>query len=655
MLTLGLDVETTKAPYMHPWQKQASLVSIGLANEAGWRQTWWFNHNEDRLFSIIHSATGEVKAIRYTSQREMINDIQVHVSFAHRLVGHNIKFDLNWLNRIGIEYQHCRLWCTQVTEYLLRGQRLGQLKLADISTEYGISEKIDLIKTFWDAGYETQDIPLHVLRPYLEQDCINALAVYQRQVPRIKAENMEPLAAVMNESTRVLSEIECNGMRVDRKTAESHYQDLTQRLVEIDAELMLIFDCDINLNSNQELSAALYGGTITRQREEWFYYHYKSKPETKYDYKMVDYPVKLSGLGFETTSDMETKIDGVYSVDKNTIKFLKATNKKQRNAKRLLIERSKIAKAMETLRGKDDTKGILNKIQIDGCCHSQYNQTVAKTGRLSSKDPNGQNIPRDGTSPIKQSFIARFDYILEVDLSQIEWRVAAFLSQDPVMLREIREGVDPHTENAINILGADPKGNPKKFKELRTVAKVITFRLLYGGSAMGFYFDQSMPNWSKKRWQQVVDAFYEKYQGLADWQAANLRKVWATKGILINPTGRKFIFHKHEGGYKRPQVCNFPVQSLATADIMVLAMILIYRRFKNAGFESEIIGQVHDSLLFDCKKEEIKKLARMCIDIFEHMPEYIERTFGFKFNVPLTGDAEYGKCWGDMQELKLAA
>jgi DNA polymerase-1 len=655
MMTLGFDCETTALPYSFPWQKEAALVTLGLAREDGMRCTWTFNHNEDQCFSVTTNPDGVKYLQRHSCQRDMIEEIQSWVLMAHRLTGHNLKFDLNWLNLLGVDYSHCRLWCTQVTEYLLRGQRIGNLKLSDLSKQYLNVNKIDLVQKFWDAGYETTDIPLRVLLPYLEQDCINALAVYQRQVAEINLENMTVLASIMNEATRCLSEIECNGLKVDLPEAEKHVKELSGKLAELDAELLLIFDFDINFNSKDELSAGLYGGKVKRQKEEWYYYEYKNQPETKYDYRMVDYWVDIPGLGFAVTEDMHTKKKGVYKTDKGTLKFLKAKNKKQRDVKRLLVERSAVAKALETLQGKDDTKGIINKVQEDGCCHSQYNQTIAKTGRLTSKDPNGQNLPREGTSPVKLSIVARYHYMLEVDLAQIEWRVAAWLSRDLVMLQEIKDGVDVHTENAIRIFDADPDGDKKRFKELRTIAKIVTFRLLYGGTALGFYYDQQMPNWSKKKWQQVVDAFYEKYQGLAKWQADNLRKVYRQQGTLVNPTGRKFIFHKHARGYKKAQVCNFPVQSLATADIMILAMVIIYRKYKAMNLTSKIVGQVHDALIFDCTKEEVKLVAEMAIDVFNKLPQYINDVFGIDFDVELGGDAEYGACWGGMEELKLAA
>jgi DNA polymerase I-like protein with 3'-5' exonuclease and polymerase domains len=639
MRTLALDVETTKRPYLHPWQKKACLVAVGLADETGWRKTWVFNHDE-----LNDNQT----------QREKIDEIQQQINLCSRIVGHNLKFDLNWIRDLGVMVAHCKLWCTQVSEYLLSAQRIGNLSLADLSKKYLRVDKIDRVKTMWEAGYETTEIPLRILLPYLEQDCINALAIYQKQVPLIKDNKLVALAAIQNENSRVLSEIESNGMLLNVDEAMRQVKSLRLKLDVLDTDIKMAVGYDLNLSSGPELSAALYGGTIKRPREEWIITTLKSKPESTYKMKIVYDDVKVKGAGFAKDKKLKTKKEGVYKTDKNTIKFLTAKTKKQRNLKKWLVERSGVAKALETLLGKDDS-GIINKVQADGFVHPQYNMTVTKTGRLSSKEPNGQNLPREGTSPVKLSFVSRFDYILECDISKAEWVGVAVLSRDPVMMKEIHGGIDPHTENAINFFGGNPTDG-KKFDKLRTTAKIMTFRLIYGGSAYSFYMDQKMPNYSLKKWEQIVQEFYAKYKGLAAWQAENVRRVWRQHGELRNPTGRIFRFFKGPKGYRPQQIKNFPVQAFATADVMPLAMTVIYKRFKKAGFKSLMIGQVHDSLIFDVYKEEMESLAEMCKDVFEHIPEYIEQLWPeITFDLPMTGDAEYGESWGDLTKLKMVA
>jgi DNA polymerase I-like protein with 3'-5' exonuclease and polymerase domains len=260
---------------------------------------------------------------------------------------------------------------------------------------------------------------------------------------------------------------------------------------------------------------------------------------------------------------------------------------------------------------------------------------------------------------VKQSFIARFDYILECDVSKAEWVGVAVLCRDKVMMAEIHAGVDPHTDNAKNFFGAkfDSNGDPltKKDSELRTIAKIMTFRLIYGGSAYSFYIDQKMPNYSKKKWAEIVEAFYNKYSGLKAWQANNVRLVYRNNGVLRNPTGRMFKFYKGPKGYRPQQVKNFPVQAFATADVMPLAMTIIYKKFRKAGFKSLFIGQVHDSLLFDTYKEELEAIALLCRDVFRNLPKYVMQLWPeINFDLPMDGDAEYGESWGNLKKLKLA-
>ena len=636
---LGLDVETRVFPYAHPWVADSQLVAVGLADELGWKKTWLFFHN-------LHTSL--------QSQREMIEEIQAEIDKADMLVGHNIKFDLNWMRYIGIEFDRCRIWCTQVTEFLLRGQRMGELKLSDLSKQYLTIDKKDKVATFWDAGWDTEDIPTNVLLPYLEQDCINALAIYQRQKVRIQEEGMGRINLVQCEMIKSLSEMECNGLMFDYKIAEMHEEDLRAKLRVIDVELKLAFGFDCNMNSGDELSVALFGGLLKVEGEEWIVKEFKHHSTYK-PYNVVR-EVPMEGLGFKPPKGSELKKKGYYSTDKTVLKQLKGKRKVQKEVVELMAKRSGLNQAVKSLAGDGKNgKGLINKVQPDGCIHPSLNQTIAKTGRLTSSNPNGQNLPRKGTSPLKQCIIPRFDGILNVDLAQLEWRVCAFLCQDPTMIHEILNGVDQHADNAIKFF--DAKLGTPDFDGKRTTAKIMTFRLIYGGTAYGFYMDSKMPSYSRKRWMEIVEAFYKKYPMLQKWQAQCKRIVYRDGGTLRNPTGRKFIFHKHttgkkEGQYKEQQIKNFPVQSLATADIMPLAMVVIYKLYKARKFKSLMLLQVHDSLVFDVKREEVQELTEMCIQVFDDLPKYIKQVFGFEFNIPLTGDAEAGPNYGDQKKYK---
>jgi DNA polymerase I-like protein with 3'-5' exonuclease and polymerase domains len=167
--------------------------------------------------------------------------------------------------------------------------------------------------------------------------------------------------------------------------------------------------------------------------------------------------------------------------------------------------------------------------------------------------------------------------------------------------------------------------------------------------------DYNMPKFSLKRWEQIVEAFYEKYSALKRWQDENYKLV-IRQGFLVNPTGRILTFHKHQkenGGvmYNKAEVCNYPVQSLATADIVPLAMVVISRRIQKEGLSNEVklINQVHDSIILDLPKKYLDTVAKICYNTFQELPKLITQYFGFEFNVPLTGEIKYGELnWNEL-------
>jgi len=166
-----------------------------------------------------------------------------------------------------------------------------------------------------------------------------------------------------------------------------------------------------------------------------------------------------------------------------------------------------------------------------------------------------------------------------------------------------------------------------------------------------------MPNFSLKKWEGIYDQFYDKYSGLGKWQTENYKTV-CKQGFLINPTGRKFIFHKHakDNGsvsYSKPEVCNYPVQSLATGDIVPLAMVVVARRLiKEKLYDVKIINQVHDSIILDAPKKDVYKTCALVYNVFNELPKLIENFFGFEFNVPLTGECDYGDNWNSLTKWK---
>lgn len=220
------------------------------------------------------------------------------------------------------------------------------------------------------------------------------------------------------------------------------------------------------------------------------------------------------------------------------------------------------------------------------------------------------------------------------------------------MMQEIRDGVDAHGHNCTELM------KYPLTKENRTIAKVFSFRMIYGGSPYSFFMDHKMPNFSLKKWQNIVASFYEKYSGLKEKQNEWNEELCST-GQIISPTGRVLKPNKKEKrgvfDYSKPDACNYPVQSFATADIMPLAMTIIDDRLiklKAYDVGNLFIAQVHDSCIFDTVSWSwALGIGHVCIHVFRQLPTLIEQTFGIKnFNVPLDGDMEIGKNWGETKK-----
>ena len=233
-------------------------------------------------------------------------------------------------------------------------------------------------------------------------------------------------------------------------------------------------------------------------------------------------------------------------------------------------------------------------------------------------------------------------------------------AQDPVGIDEIIRGIDQHRENAIQFFGADPnlESDHPDFKPIRTVAKVFQFRLLYGGSAYGMYMDNTMPRYSRKKWQTIVGDYAEKYNVLTHWQGNNIDHVHKSGGWLQIQTGRLFFFDRlpnvdFNGYYYEPaKIKNYPTQGFATADITPLAMVKLKERAVQEQIKSYIILNVHDSVVWDLFEDEVEQVADLCVDVFNTLPKYLNEYFGINFNIPLTGEFEVGPNYGDMKRIR---
>jgi DNA polymerase I-like protein with 3'-5' exonuclease and polymerase domains len=238
--------------------------------------------------------------------------------------------------------------------------------------------------------------------------------------------------------------------------------------------------------------------------------------------------------------------------------------------------------------------------------------------------------------------------IVDADCAQLEWRVAAELSQDQVMIADIIANRDCHTDNATDYFGNE---------SFRQDAKIFSFRMIYGGTAYAFFMDRKMPNFSQKKWNEIVDSFKTKYYGLTNWQDRNYDLV-TQQGWLQTFTGRIYQFKpelQKDGSwiYEKPSICNYPVQGTATGDIVPLVMIQICRELKKRElFEVKPINQVHDSIVFDSPKKHVDELAEICYYYFRRLPQSIKEFWGYDWKTPMDGELKVGNDWSTMTKIK---
>jgi len=280
-------------------------------------------------------------------------------------------------------------------------------------------------------------------------------------------------------------------------------------------------------------------------------------------------------------------------------------------------------------------EGIKNNVDGKKFIHPEFMQCVTATGRLSSRNPNFQNMPRGNTFAIRKVVESRFEggYILEGDYSQLEFRVAGFLAKDEQAYADVREGTDVHNYTA-SVIGCT-----------RQEAKAHTFKPLYGGTS------------GTDAQKRYYSAFKEKYAGVTEWHD-ELQKQAVTNRVVVLPSGREYAFPdarwtEYGTATNRTAICNYPVQGFATADLLPIALVLLTKLVREAELQSVICNTVHDSIVMDVHPDE----KQTCINLMKHamlaLPFETVRRYGITYDMPVGIELKIGKNWLDLKEVEL--
>lgn len=380
MTYLVLDVETTTSNKGNPFDEKNKLCYIGVAGVC---------------FPI------EFDNSPYGNQ---LSDVQDRINAVDTLVGFNIKFDLHWIRKYGIQFDTKRIWDCQLVHFILTGQSQPYPSLNQVCEYYGLEKKLDeVVEQYWKNGIDTPDISKEILEEYLLKDLELTEQVYLKQLEDVERQSsLKRLISLHNQDLLVLQEMEYNGLLYNETKSKELADELEKQIAEIDVELLGRTNCEsFNPSSVDHLSAFLYGGSLKLRRREPCGYFKTGSRKGEVKERWVDYEVKLERL-VKPLKGTELAKEGLYSTDEQTLRSLKGGSVAKYFIN-LLLKRAELEKRVSTYyRGLVNLRETLN--WRSGRIYGQLNQCVARTGRLSSSRPNLQNFDGD----IKELFYSRF-------------------------------------------------------------------------------------------------------------------------------------------------------------------------------------------------------------------------------------------------------
>jgi len=679
-MILTLDVENTVTKrngkmHLDPFEPDNTLVMVGMLDDNDNETIVTFDHAE-------HQPT--------TDGRRIVQDA---LDSTRLLVAHNAPHDLVWLWESGFTYDG-DIFDTMLGEYVLQRGQKEALSLEACAERYELdTKKQDTLKEYFKQGLSTRDIPHDELSEYLSHDLHATQQLFNRlQMKYEECSSLEPTITLTNQLAIHLARIYQRGFQVDmdalmkvRDEFEQERNVLSIALEEQVADLM--GDRPINLNSPEQKSWVIYSRR-PHDKKVWADLFDERMPDTEYRstvrlhsdrlYKQKAHQCKecygtgqvrkvkkdgtpfartnrctacnaagfvytdtttLAGLKFSPPTAKWVSSNG-FGTDKGNLLYLEgiARSKGMKEAE-LFLQNLRRLSAVETYLS-SFVEGIATHVKNDGRLHVRLLQHRTGTGRLSGADPNMQNMPRGGTFPVKRVFTSRWEggQIMEADMAQLEFRVAAFLAQDATAIEEVSTGFDVHAYTAQVISDA---GQPMSRQE----AKAHTFAPLYGAS--GFGRSQAEATY----YQQ----FTTKYSGIAKWHEA-LAKEALNTGKITTPSGREFAFpdvvRRRFGGVTFfTQIKNYPVQSFATADIVPISLIYIDRLLTANRLHSCVVNSVHDSVVIDVHPDEKDKVLKVISTANDKLIAIVNRKWGIDFNVPLLLEAKIGPNWLDVKDV----
>jgi DNA polymerase-1 len=584
---ISFDVETTGIDAM-----LAALVGLGLAWAPG----------QAAYLPVTHTAGAQLDwATVRAALQPILGDS------ARPTVAHNAKYDLTVLRRHGLELSG-PIDDTLLMAWLLdpASRALGLKALADVELGWKMTELTELIGS-GRKQITIDQVPVEAAAAYCGADVDATIQLYQILLPRLRESGLETLyTAIERPLLPVLTDMEMAGVLLDVPFLSQMSVTFTERLRELERLLFEVVGREFNLRSTQQLSQVLF-----------------------------------DELGFPTRGLKKTA-SGHYSTAVDTLEALAAYGDELSTSQQRVIEIILEQRQLEKLRGTyiDALPALVNP--QTGRLHTSFSQTGAVTGRLSSSNPNLQNIPirTEIGREIRRAIVAPPGWqLISADYSQVELRVLAHMADEQLLIEAFLADQDIHAVTASKLFSVPIE---EVTRTQRGLGKTINFATIYGVSEFGL---SSRTELTREQARQFLEQYFQSYPRIRGFLDATLEQARA-HGYVQTLLGRKRFFPELQSGRlpfnQRTAVeraaINAPIQGTA-ADIMKIAMIRLHERLQAGGYRTRLLLQVHDELVLETPPEEQNEIVAL---VRETM------STAYQLVVPLKVDVEVGPNWRDL-------
>lgn len=512
-----------------------------------------------------------------------------------RKIGQNIKYDMEVMLNYGIKMENIG-FDTMIAAYVFKPESQYKKEyLSEAYINYRCIDVNDLIKGDKASGIlAINDVPYKLASDYAAEDADVTLRLYHRLEYELKKISLDKLCTDIEfPLIEVLGDMEFTGIKVDEKILSEMNDELMGIEKKLEKEICGEAGEVFNINSPKQLSEILFN-------------------------KLKLTPLKKIKTGFSTDTKVLEELREQHPIAVKLLDFRTVNKLRTTYTEGLLAIRNKKT----------------------GKIHTSYNQTVAATGRLSSVNPNLQNIPirTEIGRKLRKAFIPekKGNMILSADYSQIELRIMAHLANDETMTKAFEKKHDIHRETAAKIFKVKPE---QVDASMRRKAKEVNFGIIYGIQAFGL---ASRLNIDQHEARDIIAAYFREYSSINQW-LEKTKQFARTKGYTETLAGRRRylpnINNRNAVVRQREEriAINMPVQGTA-ADMIKIAMIDIYSEFNKQKIKSKMLLQVHDELVFECDKDEVEEVKKIVSNKMKH---------AIKMNVPIDVEIGIGVDWFD--------